>query len=60
MTGGGGGYGNPHDRPPDEVLRDVVDGYVSLDGARRDYGVVIDRATMAVDDSATAALRKAR
>lgn len=57
MTGGGGGYGNPYDRPPQEVLRDVVDGYVSLDGARRDYGVVIDRATLTVDEAATRALR---
>jgi len=59
MTGGGGGYGNPHDRPPDEVLADVIDGYVSIDGARRDYGVAIDRATMTVDETATQELRSA-
>jgi N-methylhydantoinase B len=57
MTGGGGGYGNPQDRPPDEVLADVVDGYVSIEGARRDYGVAIDRATMTVDEAATRELR---
>ena len=38
---GGGGYGNPLLRPVEMVLHDVVNGYVSLDGAERDYGVVI-------------------
>ena len=60
MTGGGGGYGQPHDRPADEVILDVVDGYVSIEAARRDYGVAIDRATMTVDEAATRALRTAR
>ncbi len=39
---GGGGYGNPWDREPDAVLRDVVEGYVSIKSARQDYGVVIE------------------
>jgi N-methylhydantoinase B len=39
---GGGGVGDPLDRSIDEVLRDVEDGLVSVDGARRDYGVVVD------------------
>jgi N-methylhydantoinase B len=38
---GGGGVGDPRERDPSAVLRDVVDGYVSLDAARRLYGVVI-------------------
>jgi N-methylhydantoinase B len=38
---GGGGYGNPFERDPGAVLSDVVNGYVSLEAARRDYGVVI-------------------
>ena len=38
---GGGGFGDPLDRDPDLVLADVVDGYVSLAGAERDYGVVV-------------------
>lgn len=57
-TGGGGGYGHPHDRPPEDVLEDVLRGMVSLDAARRHYGVVI--ANGAVDPDATAALRAAR
>jgi N-methylhydantoinase B len=40
-TGGGGGYGDPLDRPVDEVLADVRAGYVSVDSAAQDYGVVV-------------------
>jgi N-methylhydantoinase B len=39
-TTGGGGWGDPLDRPYDEVERDLRWGKVSLVGARRDYGVV--------------------
>ena len=56
---GAGGYGPPWERDPRAVLRDVVEDYVSIEGARRDYGVVIDGATMAVDDAATRAARAA-
>src|SRR3984893_9331426 len=38
---GGGGYGNPFERDPASVLDDVLNGYVSIDAAARDYGVVI-------------------
>jgi N-methylhydantoinase B len=41
LTGGGGGFGDPLRRPADKVLRDVNSGYVSVDTARRDYGVVV-------------------
>ncbi len=40
-TTGGGGWGDPLDRPYDEVARDVAWGKVSVDGARDDYGVVV-------------------
>jgi N-methylhydantoinase B len=36
---GGGGYGDPHDRPFERVLDDVLDGYVSRESAIADYGV---------------------
>jgi N-methylhydantoinase B len=39
---GGGGYGDPRLREPELVLADVVDGYVSPESARRDYGVAIE------------------
>jgi N-methylhydantoinase B len=38
---GGGGYGNAFERDPHRVLEDVVNGFVSLDAAEREYGVVI-------------------
>ncbi|HEX9146036.1 MAG TPA: hydantoinase B/oxoprolinase family protein [Candidatus Binatia bacterium] len=55
----GGGYGDPLERDPDLVLGDVLDGYVSIAGAREDYGVVISR-DEGVDYEATAKLRKER
>lgn len=36
---GAGGYGPPDERDPDAVLADIVDGYISPEAARRDYGV---------------------
>ncbi|MSQ28119.1 MAG: hydantoinase B/oxoprolinase family protein [Dehalococcoidia bacterium] len=54
---GGSGYGDPLTRDPAKVLDDVLDGYVSIAGAERDYGVVIDPAAMAVDERATARRR---
>ncbi len=38
---GGGGYGNPFERDPEQVLQDVIYGYVSLEAARDIYGVAI-------------------
>jgi N-methylhydantoinase B len=57
---GGGGYGPPAAREVARVVEDVREGYVSVDRARADYGVVIDPATLAVDVEATATSRKAR
>ncbi len=52
--GGGGGWGNPLDRDPQAVLDDVLDEYVSFEGATRDYGVVLtgslEDLTLAIDD----------
>jgi N-methylhydantoinase B len=56
---GAGGYGPPWERDPQAVLRDVLDDYVSIEGARRDYGVVIEPATMTVDAAATRTVRAA-
>jgi N-methylhydantoinase B len=38
---GGGGYGDPHTRPAEQVLADVVNGYVSIAAAERAYGVLV-------------------
>jgi N-methylhydantoinase B len=55
--GGGGGWGDPLERDPQAVLEDVLDEYVSVDGAARDYGVVLtgslEDLTLAVDTPAT-------
>jgi N-methylhydantoinase B len=57
---GGGGYGDPLERDPDLVETDVADGYVTVEAAKGEYGVVIDQATGRVDLAATKALRASR
>ena len=54
---GGGGWGDPLDRDPTLVLKDVLDELVSIDAARRQYGVVINLDHRNVEASATNALR---
>jgi N-methylhydantoinase B len=56
-AGGGGGYGDPFERPPDKVFEEVRNGIISVDKAHELYGVVVDAATMTLDESATAELR---
>ena len=60
--GGGGGWGDPFARDPQAVLEDVWDEYVSIDGAERDYGVVItgslEDMTLAIDTARP--MRRAR
>ncbi len=56
LTGGGGGFGQPFERDPERVRIDVLDGYVSRDAAKRDYGVVLDDA-LQVDETLTHQLR---
>ena len=57
---GGGGYGDPFEREPVRVLEDVLDEKVSLEAARREYGVAIDLPARRVDEAETARLRAAR
>jgi N-methylhydantoinase B len=59
-SAGGGGYGDPLQRDPQAVAADVVNGYVSIEKAREDYGVVIDPATLRVDAARTEKLRTER
>jgi N-methylhydantoinase B len=58
VSPGGGGRGDPFTRDPEAVLRDVQAGLVTLEGARRDYGVAMTED--AVDPAGTAALRARR
>lgn len=50
---GGGGFNPPLSRDPQRVLNDVKQGYVSLERAKSDYGVIIDPDTMTVNEDAT-------
>jgi N-methylhydantoinase B len=56
-VGGGGGYGDPIERPPELVAEDVANGRVSAEAARREYGVAIVDGS--VDQAATTELRRA-
>ena len=63
VDGGGGGYGNPLERDPKRVLRDVAERWETPTRALEVYGVVLTGAvednSLAVDEAATAARRKA-
>ena len=55
---GGGGWGDPFDREPEAVVRDVLNGKVSPAAARDHYGVVLDGNEL--NEEATATLRRDR
>ena len=57
VTGGGGGYGDPLDRPADEVEEEVRAGYITAVQARDEYGVVMTADGDGLDADATAKLR---
>ncbi len=61
-TTGGGGWGDPLERPLDEVERDLRWGKISVAGARDDYGVVAAGTPddLQIDAEATARLREQR
>jgi acetophenone carboxylase len=56
-VGGGGGFGDPLERDPTAVVRDLRDGLVTAWAAEHIYRVVFDRETLRLEESATAALR---
>lgn len=56
-TAGGGGYGDPLNRPLEAVVQDVIQGLCSTEAARLEYGVVIDPITFKVNETATLAER---
>jgi N-methylhydantoinase B len=57
VLAGGGGYGWPFEREVAAVIEDVRDGKVTVAAARREYGVALDPATLAVDEAETARRR---
>ena len=58
VAGGGGGYGDPFERPADLVLADVRNGLIGVEAARADYGVCIDPHTLVLDAARTMELRR--
>jgi N-methylhydantoinase B len=55
---GGGGFGDPRERDPEQVRADVLDGLISHEAAERDYGVALTREGK-LDQARTARLRRA-
>ncbi len=53
ISAGGGGYGDPFERDPEAVERDVQYGYVSIERAETDYGVIINPDDLTLDLTAT-------
>jgi len=60
QSAGGGGWGDPLERRPDQVRRDVMDGVVSIEAAYDVYGVVLAAVDLALDSAATEHLRQTR
>ncbi len=58
VSAGGGGYGEPFKRDPKAVERDVRYGYVSIEKAKQDYGVIIEPDSLTLDLPETLQLRK--
>jgi len=58
ITSGAGGWGDPLERDPELVLKDVRDEKVSVKRAREAYGVVINEAAMEVNMAETEKLRR--
>lgn len=58
-TTGGGGWGDPFERPPELVAQDVQDGIVSREAAEAVYGVILTD-DLQVDQAATEARRARR
>ncbi len=59
-SAGGGGYGSPFERDPEEVVQDVRNGYVSIEKAYEDYGVIMMPNSLEVNEVATTAYREQR
>jgi N-methylhydantoinase B len=56
-SNGGGGWGDPLERDPERVRSDVIEGYVTLEHAKSDYGVVLNPKDFTIDQAATGKLR---
>lgn len=50
MTATGGGYGNPLNRPAEQVAKDVKNGYISIEKAKNVFGVVVNEDNFSVEE----------
>ena len=57
IAGGGGGYGDPRQRPAELVAKEVRNGILSFNNAREEYGVEVNPDTYKVDPEKTEVLR---
>ncbi len=58
QAGGGGGYGVPYLRDPTLVAKEVKNGIISIERAKKDYRVIVDPETIELDVEATRQLRE--
>lgn len=49
VTGTGGGYGDPLERPVESVQKDVRDGYITVEMAKEDHGVLLNPESLEVE-----------
>ena len=56
-AGGGGGFGDPRERPAAKVAAEVRDGIISLQSARDDYSVALDPDSFELLEEETERLR---
>jgi N-methylhydantoinase B len=55
---GGGGVGNPLERDPELVIEDIKNEYITIECARKEYGIVINPDTLKINEEETRKLRE--
>jgi N-methylhydantoinase B len=58
QAGGGGGYGDPFLREPEQVAKEVKNGIISVNKAKKLYGVVLHPDTLELDKAETGKTRR--
>jgi N-methylhydantoinase B len=58
VSQGGGGFGDPFERPSEQVRDDVRNGFVSVEKARQEYGIVLEKKSGELEVNSEATLRK--
>jgi N-methylhydantoinase B len=58
QTAGGGGYGHAFERKEEDVLNDIVQGFITIDKAEKEYGVALEPNKIKINKPQTDILRK--